>query len=125
MKRDRGGGGARPSASDVFEALVPICHKWKFIGIALRLDTTFLGRVGSLYSSQPEEALLKVVEEWLLSSPSWEQLLKALCSRTVGENRLAGEIEETYRQQRASEHGEAGAQLQHGVLTVELYYNIG
>lgn len=87
VKRDRGGGGARPSASDVFEALVPICHKWKFVGIALRLDTTFLGRVGSLYPSQPEEALLKVVEEWLLSSaapPSWDQLLKALCSRKIG-----------------------------------------
>ena len=111
----------------MFEALVPICHKWKFIGIALRLDTTFLGRVGSLYPSQPEEALLKVVEEWLLSSaapPSWEQLLKALCSRTVGENRLAGEIEETCCQQpqRASE---AGLQMQHGVLThIVLLYSL-
>ena len=105
----------------MFEALVPICHKWKFIGIALRLDTTFLGRVGSLYPSQPEEALLEVVEEWLLSSaapPSWEQLLKALRSRTVGENRLAGEIEETCRQQQQPQPAsEAGLQMQHGVLT--------
>ena len=76
----------------LLEVLLPIQHKWKFIGIALGVEFTTLHRISERYPTQAKEALLEVIEEWLNSDlPSWEGLLEALRTSTVGEDRLAGE----------------------------------
>ena len=82
------------TVNTVLEMLCSIRHKWKFLGIALGIDMTTLNRISEQYPNQLKEALLEVIEEWLNSdlSSSWEGMLEALQTKTVGESRLAGKV---------------------------------
>ena len=94
----------------VYEVLVVICHKWKFIGIALGMEPPVLNRIECQFPNNPEDSLVKIVEEWLKScDPAWNGLANALRSQTVRASQLAGDIEAKYCQQIPNE---AGSQLQ-------------
>ena len=94
----------------VYEVLVDICHKWKFIGIALGVEHPVLNQIECQFPNNPKDSLVKIVEEWLKScDPTWKGLVNALRSQTVRASQLAGAIEAKYCQQITNE---AGTQLQ-------------
>ena len=106
----RSGSSDRPPLKAIYEVLVDICHRWKFIGIALDVEHTILKRIECEFPNRPQESLVEIVEEWLKScDPTWKGLANALRSRTVQETQLADDIEAKYCQQITNE---AGSQLQ-------------
>ena len=83
----------------MFSALHTVCHKWFNIGLQLdvpksRLKIIETDRLGS------EERMRTMLDYWINNAtnplPSWEVLVGALKAPTVGESRLAKELEERY-----------------------------
>jgi len=81
----------------VFRALHSVCHKWLNIGLELDVPESQLkiietDRIGS------EERMRTMLDYWLNNYPllSWKVLVDALKATTVGESRLAKELEEKH-----------------------------
>ena len=53
-----------------------------------------LQRIEVTYKNDPEEAFTEMMSEWLNTKdePSWLNIVKALCSRSVNERKLAKNI---------------------------------
>ena len=88
----------------VCSELVPVAHKWKKIGLALRLDPNLLNRIEAK-TNDTEDNLSDVVEEWLKKSyntesfgdPSWKLLVDAVAHPFGGKDRaLALQIAAKY-----------------------------
>ena len=82
-----------------------MAHKWKKIGLALRLDPNLLNRIEAR-KNDTEENLSDVVEEWLKMSydtekfgdPSWKLLVDAVAHPFGGKDRaLALQIAAKYK----------------------------
>ena len=84
--------------SCVREELLDVSSKWFDIGLKLKLRVGFLERVRKQYPD-PSEALREMLLHWLKKvnpPPTWEGLVCALESRTVGEPRLAEQLRTKY-----------------------------
>ena len=72
-----------------------VSNKWKFIGLQVGVDED---KMANIHGSD-KDCLLEVLREYLDGpKPSWEQIARALKSRSVGENTLAARIEAEYCQ---------------------------
>lgn len=97
---------------DILSEIFTACPKWYYIGLQLNVPPYILDGI----KSEPTLVRLdKVIRYWLTHMnprPTWGDLANALKKSTVGENRLAGEIERKfcYREQaRAMSNGSKGA----------------
>ena len=78
----------------VCSELVGVAHKWKKVGLALRLDPNLLRRIEAK-KNDVEDNLSDVLEEWLKKSydtesfgdPSWKLLVDAVAHPFGGEDR--------------------------------------
>ena len=85
---------------DVLEAVAHVCAKWKLIGLQLGMPPEKLDEIKSEHKD-PRNCFLEVLNEWLKGldpEPTWEGLAKALRSKSVGEDALAGQIETSHCQ---------------------------
>ena len=83
----------------VFNALHSVCHKWFNIGLQLDVPKS---RLNIIKTDRPgaEEQMCTMLDYWLDNAPklhqSWKFLVNALKAPTVGQCRLANELEEKY-----------------------------
>ena len=81
----------------VFSALHSVSHKWFSIGLRLDVPISRL-KIIETDGHGVEERMRTMLDYWLNNAtvPSWKVLVDALKSPTVGESRLAKELEERY-----------------------------
>lgn len=81
--------------SELFTCLLPKAASWKSIGAVLGLSTEELSTIGA-GSSDPEECLRRLLQEWYDRTPnsSWDQVITALGAPLLGEMELAMELEQ-------------------------------
>ena len=80
-------------------ALHSVCPKWYNIGVQLEVPTFQLKNIERKSSALDSmDQLRDTLDHWMSndSSPSWSHIVDALKAPSVGENRLAEEIEEKY-----------------------------
>ena len=89
--------GTVPTLKAAINALHSVCHKWYNIGVQLEVPTFQLKNIEKK-SSDSMDQLHDTLEYWMSndSSASWKHLVDALKAPSVGENRLAGEIEKKH-----------------------------
>ena len=78
----------------VFDARI----KWYYIGLGLGVRDSTLKAIRSQFND-PADCLRETLQEWLKQTdpnPTWRALVAALRSPTVGEQRLAGNLEGRY-----------------------------
>ena len=76
----------------VSSELLPVAHKWKRIGLALRLDLSSLERIRHRNHVDVEDYLSDVLAEWLkkayntvrFGDPSWKLLVEAVAHPAGG-----------------------------------------
>ena len=79
--------------------LLPVAHRWRKIGLALRLDPNLLNRVRHKNHVEVEDYLEDVLTEWLnkaynttrFGDPSWKLLVEAVAHSAGGNNRALAE----------------------------------
>ena len=78
-------------------ALHSVCHKWYNIGVQLEVPT-FQLKIIEKKTNDSMDQLRDTLDCWMSNdlSPSWKHLVDALKAPSVGENRIAREIEEKY-----------------------------
>ena len=78
-------------------ALHSVCDKWYTIGVQLEVPTFELRNIVKK-SVHSMDQLCDTLDYWMnkVSSPTWRHLVDALKAPSVGENRLAEEIEKKY-----------------------------
>ena len=82
----------------VMEELNKACVKWYNIGMMLRVSLDRLDVIKEQYSN-PLDCLRETLKIWLktyLSHPTWRNIVDALRSYTVGEIKLATDLERKY-----------------------------
>ena len=80
------------------EELNDIHAKWDNIGLQLHLSVSTLDAIKEQYD-HPSRCLKETLKTWLKtchSSPTWKNIVDALRSITVGEVRLAADLEQKY-----------------------------
>ena len=84
---------------DLLEELVHISHKWYYLGIQLGLEGK-LDNIKSDHSEKSQHCLSEMLSTWLKIDPraTWNTLCAALHSETVGEKKLASDLEAKYTQ---------------------------
>ena len=93
--------GQQLSVSDlpvVMEELNDIRTKWYDIGLQLRISVGTLDAIKEQYDD-PSHCLREALKTWLKTCPShptWNNIIDALRSSTVGEVRLAADLEQMY-----------------------------
>ena len=78
----------------VSSELLPVAHRWKNIGLALKLDPNLLERIQSRNHRDVLTYLSDILTEWLqkaynttrFGDPSWELLVEAVAHRAGGNN---------------------------------------
>ena len=82
----------------ILEELYDVSFKWRHIGLQLGIQDSTLMNFQRSNPSESFESLRETLSEWLNNSPStiWLDIVKALKSKSVGENRLASVIEAKY-----------------------------
>ena len=76
-----------------------MAHRWKRIGLALRLDPSLLDRIRAKNHVDVDEYLSDVLAEWLkkayntsrFGDPSWNLLVDAVAHPAGGNNRALAE----------------------------------
>ena len=83
---------------NVYEDLINISHQWYDLGLQLELEEGRLETIKSDNHENAQHCLRKVLSTWLKIDPrpSWQTLCGALRSRTVGAEKLAGDLEAKY-----------------------------
>ena len=78
----------------VTNALHSVCDKWYKIGVQLEVPIPNLKNI----ARDSMDPLCDILDYWMRNnpSPSWRHLVDALKAPSVGENRLAEEIEKRY-----------------------------
>ena len=86
-----------PSLRKLFQELHHVSIMWFHLGIALKIPVSVLISIKSDHRNT-ERAFIEMLQVWLKMSPqpTWEAIVNALKSCTVGEPRLATEIEAKY-----------------------------
>ena len=81
----------------VFNALHSVSHKWFSIGLELNVAESQL-KIIETDRHGAQERMRTMLDYWLNNAtvPSWKALVDALKAPTVGERRLAKELEEGY-----------------------------
>ena len=82
----------------VMEELNDARAKWDNIGLQLRVSVGTLDAIKEQYDD-PSHCLKETLKTWLKTCPSpptWKNIVDALRSSTVGEVRLAGDLEQKY-----------------------------
>ena len=104
--------GAVPTLKAAINALHSVCPKWKNIGVQLEVPTFQLKNIEKK-TSESMDQLRDTLDYWMSNntSPSWRHLVDALKAPSVGENRLAVEIEEKYCDPEESSCKEPGASV--------------
>lgn len=76
------------------EELHEVKRKWKLIGIQLEIPMPALETIQQKYKDDLEQAFVEMIIEWLkrIEEPLWSDIVDALNSRSVGENKLAGNL---------------------------------
>lgn len=71
--------------------------QWYHLGLQLRVRTGTLDRIRTQFPD-PKDQLVEMLKTWLTTSdnPSWETLIHALRSRSVGASQLATVLETKY-----------------------------
>ena len=83
----------------VREELNDVRAKWYDIGIQLRVNIGTLDAIEKQYLNNPSDCLRETLTTWLKSyppSPTWSKVVDALSSKTVGETRLAANLEQKH-----------------------------
>ena len=83
----------------MYEDLIDISHQWYDLGLQLKLTEGTLESIKSDHHDNTQHCLRKVLSTWLKIDPRplWETLCAALRSRTVGAEKLAGDLEAKYK----------------------------
>ena len=84
---------------NVYEDLIDISHQWYDLGLQLELEEGTLKTIKSDNPENSKHCLREVLSTWLKIDPrpTWQTLCAALCSRTVGAEKLAGDLEVKYK----------------------------
>ena len=83
----------------VMEELNNVRAKWYDIGVQLRVNIGTLDAIKEQYLNNPSDCLRETLTTWLKSYPphsTWSKVVDALKSSTVGEARLAADLEQKY-----------------------------
>ena len=75
----------------VLQALSTVCQSWYYIGLVLGVRADKLDCI-KLEHHEPRSCTVAMVMTWLQGvdpRPTWDALIQALCSCTVGEDQLA------------------------------------
>ena len=91
-------------------ALNPVCDKWYKIGVQLEVPIPNLKNI----DRDSMDRLCDTLDYWMKTdpSPSWRQLVDALEAPSVGETKLAKEIEQKYCSPRICVESETSLQAQ-------------
>ena len=93
---------------NVYAELIEVAHKWKRIGLALRLSWNLLEKIHCENHGDMENCLRDVLTQWLrkvyktsvLGDPSWKLLVEAVAHRAGGNDcALADKIAKKYNGQ--------------------------
>ena len=89
--------GTALTLNTIFSALHSASHKWFNIGLRLHVPISRLNIIET-DGHGVEERMRTMLDHWLNNAtvPSWIVLVDTLKSPTVGESRLAKELEERY-----------------------------
>ena len=83
----------------VMEELNDVRANWYHIGMQLEVSVGTLKAIKEQYLNNPSDCLRETLTTWLKSStphPTWSKVMDALRSSTVGESRLAADLEQKY-----------------------------
>ena len=83
----------------VMEELNGVRAKWYDIGVQLEMSVGTLKAIKEQYLNNPSDCLREAFTTWLKSStphPTWSKVVDALKGSTVGESRLAADLEQKY-----------------------------
>ena len=83
----------------VMEELADVKVKWYNIGLGLGLDYGTLDAIKEQYQNSHSDCLRDTLKMWLkadLSATQWTKVVKALRTKTVGERKLARDLEQKY-----------------------------
>ena len=88
---------AAPTLKAAINALHSVCPKWYNIGVQLDVPTFQLKSIEKKTSDSMDQ-LRDTLDYWMNNEPSlsWRHLVDALKAPSVGENRLAEDLEEKY-----------------------------
>ena len=91
----------RPTKDQQMTELIEVSCKWELVGIQLLVPDWKLGIMERENRDQCKECLMKVLEYWRKhagpNNPfSWETIVTILKSRSIGNIRLAEDIEQKY-----------------------------
>ena len=91
--------GAALTLKAAINALHSASPRWYQIGVQLNVPTHLLKNIQQQHHD-PIDCLTELLDKWMKNAtdppPSWRALIDALRAPTVGETRLAGELEVTY-----------------------------
>ena len=93
---------------DVYEEVYSVRAKWINFGLALKLPSEALDTIdNSKYCEKPGDCLREMLKARLMKSKlTWRMIIIALRKQTVGENKLADQLEREYGPQKPSAEGE-------------------
>ena len=83
---------------NVMEELADVRAKWYNIGLGLGMSVGTLDGIRTDHSNT-SDCLRETLKEWLktyLPSPTWSKVVEALGTKTVGEAKLAADLEHKY-----------------------------
>ena len=85
---------------NLLDELADILDKWHVLGLQLELKEGTLKAIESDYPKNSRDCLREMLSTWLKIEPraTWHTLCAALRSRTVGEEKLANDLEAKYMQ---------------------------
>ena len=106
-----------PTLKAAINALHSVCPKWYNIGVQLEVPTFQLKNIEKKTNDSMDQ-LRDTLDYWMSNnlSPSWSQIVDVLKAPSVGENRIAKEIEEKYcdpEEQSSSGQSEASSQAKY------------
>ena len=84
---------------NVYEDLIDISRHWYDLGLQLELEEGTLKNIKSDNPENSKHCLREMLSTWLKFDPrpSWQTLCAALCSRTVGAEKLASDLKAKYK----------------------------
>ena len=89
-----------PTLATVVNELHEVRAKWYHLGVQLNMKPSDLNAIRAQFMNKPDDCLLEMLSVWLTrtdpSPPSWERLVDALSSRSIGENEAAERLQSIY-----------------------------
>ena len=87
-----------PKFKDLVEELFDVWSKWYRFGLQLDIPSSILADIDKSCRGDSFVAFNRVMQEWLnqQKEPSWAAIVVALRSRTVGEPRLADNLQDRH-----------------------------